>query len=101
MMRWLVVSLAVATLSGCGCGGANCGSLLSFGCAPGLVCASLRDGSCRQECVRVCAAPCSPGSCAAGCSCLTDAEGVSFCGKWQTFSLPDGGSVPTYQDECF
>lgn len=94
-------AVVVATCSSCGCGGASCGSILSLGCAPGLICVGLRDGACRQECVRVCAAPCSPGTCAAGCSCTSDANGTSFCGKWNMTTLSDGGSVPTYQDECF
>ncbi|MBL8935301.1 MAG: hypothetical protein JNM69_12165 [Archangium sp.] len=101
--RFLLFLLAVvvATCSGCGCGGSSCGSILSLGCAPGLACVALRDGACRQECVRVCAAPCSASTCAAGCSCMTDADGTSFCGKWHTMTLSDGGSVPVYQDECF
>ncbi len=96
-----LLAVVVATCSSCGCGGVSCGSILSLGCAPGLICVGLRDGACRQECVRVCAAPCSPGTCAAGCSCTSDANGTSFCGKWNMTTLSDGGSVPTYQDECF
>jgi hypothetical protein len=51
----------------------------------------------------VAVATCSSCGCggATGCSCVTDANGTNFCGKWNMATLSDGGSVPTFQDECF
>ena len=100
-MRRLFVAFFVMSLSGCGCGGSFCGSIISPRCLPGLECVALRGGGCSQECTRVCAAPCtSDSTCAKGCSCLTDANGTAFCGRWSG-TLPDGGSFAAFQDECF